>query len=465
MPLPTLRINKNWFTDTTVIEGNWDNIRNPLLAWANRINLAFNQISVDAFGSSYSINNSGIPSLGTSLQDQITSIISGGSSITGTTNATWTIHLGSAGRAILDTAGLSGARTFTFPDASTQVVGTDTVQTLTNKTLSGTVAGTPTFSGSVTFSSLSIFNGGFRGSGNFDMWLGGNIRGYSDAGTTQTFDLNATAGSITTFAGSGGFSAQNGGDFRTTSDAGVTQTFRVDGATGDIYSTPLTTGSILFAAASGLITQDNANLFWDNATNRLGIGTAAPGVPLDVASGSIRTNSQLISTVATGTAPLAVSSTTLVANLNADRLDSLSSADFVQISGAQTVTGSKTFSSAVLCTGSATTSPPDGSTAVYNRRACIWAHANVTSGLIVDPSDFNISSVTGAFGQYVVNFTQASTSGNGTIQVTPSAGSASTVLSAVVEARATGSCDVAILDDGGVPIASDFNVTRFGSVV
>jgi hypothetical protein len=53
----------------------------------------------------------------------------------------------------------------------------------------------------------------------------------------------------------------------------------------------------------------------------VGIGTTAPGTKLDVVGGSIRTDNQLISTVATGTSPLAVTSTTLNTNLNADRLD------------------------------------------------------------------------------------------------------------------------------------------------
>ena len=52
----------------------------------------------------------------------------------------------------------------------------------------------------------------------------------------------------------------------------------------------------------------------------VGIGTLTPGTKLDV-SGSIRSSSQLISTVATGTAPLSVTSTTKVSNLNADLLD------------------------------------------------------------------------------------------------------------------------------------------------
>ena len=37
-----------------------------------------------------------------------------------------------------------------------------------------------------------------------------------------------------------------------------------------------TAGSILFAGAASDLQQDNANLFWDNTNNRLGIGTAAP---------------------------------------------------------------------------------------------------------------------------------------------------------------------------------------------
>jgi hypothetical protein len=57
------------------------------------------------------------------------------------------------------------------------------------------------------------------------------------------------------------------------------------------------------------------------SSGNVGIGTTSPGVKLDVNGGNVRTTNQLVSTVATGTAPLAVSSTTLVSNLNADLLD------------------------------------------------------------------------------------------------------------------------------------------------
>ena len=45
-----------------------------------------------------------------------------------------------------------------------------------------------------------------------------------------------------------------------------------------------TAGSVVFVGATGDFTQDNANLFWDNSNNRLGIGTASPDVLLHLSS-------------------------------------------------------------------------------------------------------------------------------------------------------------------------------------
>ena len=53
----------------------------------------------------------------------------------------------------------------------------------------------------------------------------------------------------------------------------------------------LTSGSVLFSNGT-TIAQDNAQLFWDDTNNRLGIGTATPAKKLDVV-GSIRTNDQI----------------------------------------------------------------------------------------------------------------------------------------------------------------------------
>jgi hypothetical protein len=56
------------------------------------------------------------------------------------------------------------------------------------------------------------------------------------------------------------------------------------GLTANTLSIPtLTTGSVLFAGPSGLISQDNTNLFWDDANNFLGIGpTGGPTALLDI---------------------------------------------------------------------------------------------------------------------------------------------------------------------------------------
>src|SRR5262249_49618368 len=50
-------------------------------------------------------------------------------------------------------------------------------------------------------------------------------------------------------------------------------------------------------------------------------------------------------------APFSVTSTTLVSNLNADLLDGLNSSSFVQIAGAQTIAGAKTFSGPTYLNG------------------------------------------------------------------------------------------------------------------
>ena len=64
---------------------------------------------------------------------------------------------------------------------------------------------------------------------------------------------------------------------------GVTGTLGVtNGGTGT--TTSFTTGSVVFAGASGVYSQNNAKFFWDNTNNRLGINTASPQTQLTVVS-------------------------------------------------------------------------------------------------------------------------------------------------------------------------------------
>ena len=77
--------------------------------------------------------------------------------------------------------------------------------------------------------------------------------------------------------------------------AGVTGTLPVgNGGTGT--ATTFTTGSVVFAGASGVYSQNNAKFFWDNTNNRLGINTATPQNQLTIVS-----NTQ--TTTPTGTLP------------------------------------------------------------------------------------------------------------------------------------------------------------------
>jgi len=56
---------------------------------------------------------------------------------------------------------------------------------------------------------------------------------------------------------------------------------------GNVRITPLTQGSVLFAGASGVVSQNTAKLFWDNTNFRLGIGTNAPAHSLHVYNGNV----------------------------------------------------------------------------------------------------------------------------------------------------------------------------------
>lgn len=95
---------------------------------------------------------------------------------------------------------------------------------------------------------------------------------YEDTGTAWTLIANVSSG-----AGTLQQVTTNGN----TSNVGISIT--AGGvSTNSLTDTSLTTGSVPFAGAGGLISQDNANLFWDNTNNRLGINTNTPSNNLDV---------------------------------------------------------------------------------------------------------------------------------------------------------------------------------------
>ena len=96
---------------------------------------------------------------------------------------------------------------------------------------------------------------------------------YEDTGTAWTLIADAGAGTTGTL------------QQVTTNGNTTTQGISITAgglSSNSITNTSLTTGSVAFVGAAGLMTQDNANFFWDDTNNRLGIGTATPGTKLDI---------------------------------------------------------------------------------------------------------------------------------------------------------------------------------------
>jgi len=117
--------------------------------------------------------------------------------------------------------------------------------------------------------------------------LGGSNCVTSASGNTITIDVSGAPGLVTSLTATAPLTANGlSGSAQTgavtvalTTPLGVTF-----GGTGT--STAFTQGSVVFAGASGVYTQNNSNFFWDNSNNRLGLGTTSPRNRLDV-SGAV----------------------------------------------------------------------------------------------------------------------------------------------------------------------------------
>jgi hypothetical protein len=112
-------------------------------------------------------------------------------------------------------------------------------------------------------------------------------------GTTSQFQVTA-AGVVTApgltlspgFTVNGGVLYTNGsGVVAQVASAGANGQALVSAGGGSPSWFAPTTGSVLFAGASGALSQDNGHLFWDSGDKWLGIGTSSPATTLDVAGG------------------------------------------------------------------------------------------------------------------------------------------------------------------------------------
>jgi len=233
----------------------------------------------------------------------------------------------------------------------TSVSGTGTVNGIT---LTGTVtsSGSLTLGGTLSGVSLTtqvsgtlpIANGGTNGT---SAPTAGAVP--YGTGTAYAFTAAGTSGQVLTSAGAGvptwttpttgtvtsvsGTGTVNGitltGTVTSTGSltlggtlSGVSLTTQVSGTLpvangGTGTATAFTAGSVVFAGASGVYTQDNASLFFDDTNNRLGLGTATPASKLDIATGDLRfsgTGQRILGDMSNGTLTNRLSFQTTTAN-------------------------------------------------------------------------------------------------------------------------------------------------------
>jgi hypothetical protein len=117
--------------------------------------------------------------------------------------------------------------------------------------------------------------------------VGGNVKFLVDAEGDVFVNSLTAAGSVT--QGSTTVSSLTVEGNTTLGDASTdlltvnaTSTFNA----GVTLST-FTQGSVLFAGPGGLISQDNTNFFWDDSTNRLGLGDSTPAATLTIGAGDL----------------------------------------------------------------------------------------------------------------------------------------------------------------------------------
>lgn len=120
-------------------------------------------------------------------------------------------------------------------------------------------------SASATFNLLACPTGS-GASGRVAIWTGA-----STLGSDSTFTFSSGQLSLSTTGSSGGVVL--GGDanlYRSSADVLKTDDSLVVGVNLTVSS--ITAGSVLFAGASGLVSQDNSNLYWDDSNNFLSVG-------------------------------------------------------------------------------------------------------------------------------------------------------------------------------------------------
>ena len=117
----------------------------------------------------------------------------------------------------------------------------------------------------------------------------GNATGYTSATLTAGTGVSVTNGAGSITIANTGVTSFSAGSTGLTPSTATTGAVSLAGTLGVGYggtgtATTFTAGSVIFAGASGVYSQKNANFFWDNTNNRLGIGTTSPTVSLAISA-------------------------------------------------------------------------------------------------------------------------------------------------------------------------------------
>jgi hypothetical protein len=152
---------------------------------------------------------------------------------------------GNSGRVLYNNAGVLGEYTIT---------GTAGSVVLSNS---------PTFDDDITLGTQQTTQGSIVLANTAAGAFSTTVRSSNSASAAWTLTLPVTAGSASYVLATDG--------------SGVTSWVQA----GSI-STGFTQGSVVFAGASGALSQNNSRFFWDNSNFRLGINTATPAVTIDI---------------------------------------------------------------------------------------------------------------------------------------------------------------------------------------
>lgn len=190
----------------------------------------------------------------------------------------------SSGNAVIAPAGTLTGTTLAsnVVTSSLSSVGTVSSGTWNGTTIAIVNGGTGQTTANAAFNALSpmtaggdIIYGGTSGAGT-RLANGTSGQVLTSSGTTLAPTWTTIASGVTNVTGSGNIASSGG------ATPNITFTGTLPVANGGTNASTFTQGSVVFAGASGTYTQDNTNFFWDDANNKLGLGTAAPVSPLHI---------------------------------------------------------------------------------------------------------------------------------------------------------------------------------------